>query len=141
DDAAIERLLTDIPIGAMHTPIRLLVRVWQERERIANASYLSMLRPLLQKLPEREVLALFAGEVADGCAAAFYTRIRYMAHQDLEWGASFGNYLKDLGIPSGPIFRELLDALRDARLDGDVETREDAEIYLRRRLAEQHSAS
>ncbi len=141
DDAAVKRLLTDLPMRAMHTPIRLLVRIWQERERIANASHLSMLRPLLPKLPEREVLALFVGEPAGDRAAAFYARIRYMAHQDLWWGVSFGNYLKDLGVPSGPIFREVLDGLRDARLDGVVETREDAEIYLRSSLDEQHSTS
>jgi hypothetical protein len=37
-----------------------------------------------------------------------------------------GNYLKqELGLPPGPIYRQIIDALRDARLDGRVTTLED----------------
>ncbi len=37
-----------------------------------------------------------------------------------------GHYLKqELGLSPGPIFREIMDALRDARLDGLVKTIED----------------
>ena len=45
-----------------------------------------------------------------------------------------GQDLKDLGIPPGPVFREILKALRDARLDGNVETRVE-ELELAGRLA------
>lgn len=140
DDAAVERLFADIPIRAMQPPIRMLVRVWRERDAVANAPRLSILRPLLEKLPESAVVALLVGEPAGVRAAAFSARMRQMAHQDLRWNHSFGDYLKELGVLPGPIYRNLLDALRDARLDGDVETRHDAEIYLRSRLDGQHSA-
>ena len=33
-----------------------------------------------------------------------------------------GNYLKEIGFKPGPIFREILDSLLDARLNGEVET-------------------
>ena len=36
-----------------------------------------------------------------------------------------GDDLKKLGIPDGPLFREILDRILDARLDGEVESRED----------------
>ncbi len=45
-----------------------------------------------------------------------------------------GDDLKDLGLKPGPMFRKLLDRLRDARLNGQVRT-EDDERALVRRLA------
>jgi tRNA nucleotidyltransferase (CCA-adding enzyme) len=44
-----------------------------------------------------------------------------------------GDDLHALGLPRGPRYRVLLDALRDARLDGRVTTRED-ELALVRKL-------
>lgn len=43
-----------------------------------------------------------------------------------------GNDLKSLGIPPGPIYSEILEKLRDARLDGIVETREDEIDFVKR---------
>jgi tRNA nucleotidyltransferase (CCA-adding enzyme) len=45
-----------------------------------------------------------------------------------------GNDLSRLGIPRGPIYREILDKLLDARLDGKVETKED-ELEMVRKLS------
>jgi tRNA nucleotidyltransferase (CCA-adding enzyme) len=45
-----------------------------------------------------------------------------------------GNDLKTLGIEPGPIFRETLEALRDARLDGEVLTKEDEMGYVQQRI-------
>jgi tRNA nucleotidyltransferase (CCA-adding enzyme) len=36
-----------------------------------------------------------------------------------------GDDLKNLGIPNGPLFKEILDRILDARLDGEVESRDD----------------
>ena len=48
-----------------------------------------------------------------------------------------GHYLIERhGLRPGPIFKRLLDQLRDARLDGQVETREDEQALLERLLAE-----
>jgi tRNA nucleotidyltransferase (CCA-adding enzyme) len=44
-----------------------------------------------------------------------------------------GNDLHKLGIPRGPVYREILDKLLDAKLDGKVETRED-ELEMVRKL-------
>lgn len=140
DDAAIERLLTDLPLGAMRKPMSMLIRVWRERDHIAHAPRLSTLRPLLERLSEHIVLALLDNDPAASRAAAFYARRHYLSRQDKQWGRSFGNYLKELGVASGPAYREILDALQSARLDGAVETREDAEAFVRRLLAERFSA-
>jgi len=42
-----------------------------------------------------------------------------------------GEDLKALGLKPGPIFRKVLDALRDARLDGLVRTRQEEEDFVR----------
>lgn len=43
-----------------------------------------------------------------------------------------GRDLKALGVPPGPVYRELLDGLLKARLDGEVKTREDEVAWVRR---------
>ncbi len=133
---AVTRLVTDLPIGTMQVLIRRLVDVWKERGTIASAPRLSSLRPYLEKLHEREVLALLAGEAAAPRAAALYERLHHIHQQDIRWGRSFGAYLKERGVPPGPIYRDVLDALRDARLDGDVETIEDAYSFIQTHLSE-----
>jgi poly(A) polymerase len=47
-----------------------------------------------------------------------------------------GDDLKALGIPQGPAYKRLLDAVRDAQLDGIVKTKEQAVAMVSRLLAE-----
>jgi hypothetical protein len=47
-----------------------------------------------------------------------------------------GDDLLAMGCPAGPRVGELLRALEDAQLDGDLRTREDAERFVRARLAD-----
>ncbi len=137
DDAAIERLCADIAVRAREQAgMRMLVRVWRERARIAGTPRLAALRPLLEKLPEQDVRALLAGDPAAAHAAAFYARLHDLSMQDRRWGRSFGNYLKDRGVAPGPVYRDILDALRNARLDSEIETLEEAEIFVHNRLSE-----
>jgi len=46
-----------------------------------------------------------------------------------------GHYLRELGLPPGPVYAEILTYVRDALLDGRIETLEE-EQALARRLAE-----
>ena len=41
-----------------------------------------------------------------------------------------GNDLKEMGYKPGPIFREILSGLRDARLNDEVKTRQDEEAFV-----------
>ncbi len=141
DDAAVAQLLTDLPVGAMQQPIRRLVGVWRARETIANAPRLSALSLLLGKLPESDVLAVLDGEPSARRAEAFYARLHHISRQDRRWGTSFADRLIALGVAPGPVFGEILGALRDARLDSDVETLEEAETFMRKRLMEPASSS
>jgi tRNA nucleotidyltransferase (CCA-adding enzyme) len=45
-----------------------------------------------------------------------------------------GDDLKTMGLKPGPLFGQLLDALRSARLDGKVSTRQDEEAMLQKLL-------
>ncbi len=47
-----------------------------------------------------------------------------------------GHYLEELGVKPGPIYRDVLETIRDARLDLKVKTREDEEALVQRLLAE-----
>ena len=50
-----------------------------------------------------------------------------------------GRYIiEQYGLRPSPLFGQLLNQLRDARLDGKVETREDEEVLLKRLLAEKN---
>jgi len=131
DDATVDRLLTDVPVGAMEQPVRWLVRVWREREFIATSPRLSMLAPLLDRLHVPEVQSLLHGEPAAARATEFFERQRHIREQDIRWARSFGNLLRELGIPSGPVYKEILTALRNARLDGRVDSAEEAEEFIR----------
>jgi len=42
-----------------------------------------------------------------------------------------GEDLKDLGLTQGPRFKELLDAVRDRQVEGEIETREEALAWLK----------
>jgi tRNA nucleotidyltransferase (CCA-adding enzyme) len=47
-----------------------------------------------------------------------------------------GDDLRSLGLPPGPIYRDILNSLRYARLDGQVQSRDDELRFLRRRFAD-----
>lgn len=47
-----------------------------------------------------------------------------------------GDYIRSLGVPPGPVYREALGALLDAKLDGELPTREDEKRFLRAWLGE-----
>jgi len=46
-----------------------------------------------------------------------------------------GSYLRELGVPAGPIYRRILDSVLDARLDGQVSSREEEEALVEKLLA------
>jgi poly(A) polymerase len=46
-----------------------------------------------------------------------------------------GDDLKAMGFRPGPLFAQILRALEDAQLEGQIKTREEAEEYVRRRFA------
>jgi len=50
-----------------------------------------------------------------------------------------GSYLRDLGVPGGPVYRQILDNVLQARIDGQVTTLEDEQRLVKKLLQDQHN--
>ena len=85
----------------------------------------------------------------DPAALQAYTRIKALAKDSVPWSrlhdyldrlrhirpAIKGDYLRDQGVPPGPIYKRLLNDLLDSKLDGELPTRDDEERFVREWLA------
>ena len=60
----------------------------------------------------------------------FQTRLRYVSPY------TDGHKLRALGLEPGPIYRDILEKIRDARLDGDIVSVEDEEAFVKTLLSE-----
>jgi tRNA nucleotidyltransferase (CCA-adding enzyme) len=112
---------------------------------------LKELGPRLEEphLPNREIDALLrlssspARLVAWLCAASDRVRDRlwlYESNLRHIQPAVDGEYLKSLGLRPSPLFRRLLSAVRDARLDGQIETVEQEKALVARLLAQREES-
>jgi poly(A) polymerase len=128
----------------------------EERERIewlvekhqylcdARQMRVSKLKPILAHPGIDELLALHR---ADALASERSTdHVNYCEQKLHEWTALgelnprpflTGDDLKELGVPPGPIYKVLLDAVREAQLEGTVRTRGEALELVKRLLAAQ----
>ena len=61
---------------------------------------------------------------------AYERLMRYLEHLRNVKSEITGDYLRELGLPPGPLYRELLDGLLAAKLDGLLPTREDEERWI-----------
>jgi poly(A) polymerase len=103
----------------------------------------SKLKVLLVHPGIQELLALHR---ADALASGRSTdHVEYCERLLQEWSAAdvldpppllTGNDLLAMGIPPGPIYKRLLDAVREAQLDGSIATRAEALELVKRLLAE-----
>lgn len=100
------------------------------RRRIARSEIYRLLKPFSDQ-------ALFLAWLGAG-SALVHGRLelyhRELACIELELD---GHDLKRLGLPAGPRYREILEALRGARLDGVVKTRQQEETLARRLIVGQ----
>jgi poly(A) polymerase len=124
----------------------------QERERVewlvekhqilcdARHMRMSKLKPLLVHPGIRELLALHrADALASGRSV---DHVEYCEQLLREWSEAdlnpppvlTGDDLKALGLPPGPDYKRLLDAVREAQLEGKVTTKEEALELVRRLL-------
>jgi poly(A) polymerase len=89
----------------------------------------SKLKPILAHPGIRELLALHR---ADALASGRSTdHVEYCEELLTVWDLNppppiTGDDLKELGVPQGKIYKTLLDAVREAQLDGAISTREEA---------------
>ena len=112
--------------------MRLLFQLKQILPQLGRARRPSAVYQLLQPYPSRVLSVAWI--------ATDRRRLqRRLLHYQTEWRLVEtelrGKDLKALGLSPGPLFGRLLNALRDARLDGKVSTREDEETLLAKLLA------
>jgi poly(A) polymerase len=125
-----------------------------ERERIewlverhqylcdAPTMRMSKLKPILAHPGIGELLALHrADSVASGRSVAhveFCERLlRETPPGELDPSPlATGDDLIEMGIPKGPLFKQILDLVREAQLDGTIQTKEEAIEMIRRLLRE-----
>ena len=122
-----DRRMTDWLAGACN--------ILGNRQQLADPSRApSTLAPLLEDLAEVSVhagwLMLHDDPAARATLEAWMLRWRKIRP------GTDGNDLLALGLPPGPIFRQTLDQLRDAWLDGEVQSSVDERNLLDRLLAE-----
>ena len=87
----------------------------------------------------------------DLTALEAFTHIRALSADEIAWGHLHdylgrlrhiktllgGDYLRELGVPPGPVYREILGGFLNAKLNGEVRDHEDEEAYIKKRLAQQ----
>lgn len=108
-----------------------LLKWLERRERLAN----SVLYHRLNGFATEHLLLMMAvtgREAVKRAISAFCTRLRYIKP------LTSGKDLKQLGLAPGPLYREILDALLNARLDAKVETLADETAFVRRWLAQKN---
>jgi len=111
--------------------LRLLPSLKETLSRLGKARRPSTIYRLLQPYPAR-ILAL--AWVASDNKRIRERLLRYQTEYRLVETHITGDDLKAMGLRPGPLFGQLLGALRDARLDGRVSTQEEEEALLQRLL-------
>lgn len=106
-----------------------LPRLRQDIDRLPSLRQPSQVYHLLEPYPARLLAVAWVADRRAGVRArlaAFQARYRHVTP------ILTGEDLKAMGLRPGPIFGQLLVALRDARLDGKVTSREDEEAMVRK---------
>lgn len=100
----------------------------------------TLLDPGLRRSDVRRLLTPLSPEALEAFRLVTYPEEEYQAVLWLDEYLSqlrhartalTGDYLRELGIPPGPVYREALSALLDAKLDGEVRTRKDEERFVK----------
>ncbi|HIQ02474.1 MAG TPA: CBS domain-containing protein [Anaerolineales bacterium] len=111
--------------------LRMLPDLRRVLRRVALTRRPSRIYRLLRPYPARLLAAAWTASDRAGLRGKL---LRFQTEYRRVETALTGEDLKRLGLRPGPLFGRLLSALRDARLDGQVATREEEEALLRRLL-------
>jgi tRNA nucleotidyltransferase (CCA-adding enzyme) len=114
--------------------LRLLPDLRTALPRVGRSRRPSTVYRLLQPFPSR---VLAAAWVATGSGRQKGQVLRYQMEWRLVEPEVAGDDLKAMGLRPSPLFGQLLGALREARLDGKVSTREEEEAMLQKLLADE----
>jgi tRNA nucleotidyltransferase (CCA-adding enzyme) len=99
-----------------------LLKEWEKGARRGRELLPSSIYRPLKVLPVEILLHLMAVTTRDDVRKRIS---HFFTHLSSVKILITGNDLKKFGIPNGPLYREILDRVMDARLDGEVESRDD----------------
>jgi tRNA nucleotidyltransferase (CCA-adding enzyme) len=136
-----EALARSLGLGAHHTRLMRdaaqLVHDWPRlgAEGLSPSQVYELLKKLDSSALEayRRIEAMSADAPAWDRLNDYLDRLRHV-RPELD-----GNYLKGLGLPPGAIYRDVLGALMNAKLDGQLPAREDEERFVAEWLAENNT--
>ncbi|MBU0675885.1 MAG: CBS domain-containing protein [Proteobacteria bacterium] len=102
-----------------------LLRTLKRHQELKPSECYRLLRPLA---PEGllYLMSMVNDQQAKKAISLFITRLRHISIY------LNGNDLKQFGYPTGPLYRRILDRLLKARLDKEVDSRDDEIIFLRK---------
>ncbi len=133
DSEAIETLITRLKVKRDDADdLRQLPSLQETLPQLGKARQPSAVYHLLHPFPAR-VLAV--AWIATDRRRLHKRLLSYQTTWRSVEPALSGDDLKNMGLKPGPIFGRLLEELRDARLDGKVQTREEEEALIEKRLA------
>ncbi|MHB8645073.1 MAG: tRNA nucleotidyltransferase/poly(A) polymerase family protein [Thermomicrobiales bacterium] len=128
--SALERLFLDIPMTKrMKASIRHVAHAYKNRGKITEPMPLSQIASWFAGVPFWLVPLLFDEEVS-ARIATLNLRGSHIQHQNKTEKRFRGGDLNSLGIPNDGWRRKILDALRHARLDGEVETVDEERAFV-----------
>jgi tRNA nucleotidyltransferase (CCA-adding enzyme) len=108
----------------------------RDLQQVSSSQKASRIYRILQPYPRRIIAAVW---IASERAQLREKLLRFQTTYRCVEPALSGNDLKALGLRPGPLFGRLLRALRDARLDGEITTREEEEALVRKLVEEQQA--
>jgi hypothetical protein len=121
------------------TTLKQAYAIHRNAPKIAQAERASQLYHLLEDSSDEARLIAWLGlddEATHRQIVRFQTELRHVTP------LIDGDYLKkEFRLPPGPIYRTLIEALRDARLDGQVTTLAEERTLVEKILAQQNKAS
>ena len=133
DATAMEAVISRLKVPSAQADdlrqVASLVKILPELARRQKAS------ALVHLLEDLDDPALFVGWVAAESKQAARQIHRFARDLRHVRPALDGKYLQSLGMKPGPEMGRVLDALRDALLDGEVQTREQQEAFVKERLS------
>jgi tRNA nucleotidyltransferase (CCA-adding enzyme) len=117
----------------------VLRQVWALRAHVADLA--SGLRPsqiyhLLQPYTLEAIFVIYITEASPPLREAILSYVQRLRHVRT---VIDGSLLRAMGIPTGPLYGRLLQAILDARLDGLVQTRTEEEQLLGKLLAQEQA--
>lgn len=126
-DGVVKRLKLSVQVAEA---VLTACQLWQDRANLKK----SMPSAIVKRLDDVPVLACYAVFLASADPELRSVLLQYVRKWKNIYPSKNGHDLKALGLAPGPLYRRILDTLREAWLDGKVQTLEQEEAFFQQLL-------